>query len=194
MARVGLDVGGEEVDPRSALDPVVLCEALDLRGGHSRHLGLVRVQGREAGRGRLGRRLPVRLHQGPGGLVGLGPQDVLPTDADGLREAEPQLGVVVGAVLLVPQVVQHQLALRAVLDLGVDRREEPRERGLEGVVLTRVLLQVLDRQRALGPLRVERVGQQMALLDEVVDLVEHLPLLDSMPVQSATDGRFRLAP
>jgi hypothetical protein len=77
-------------------------------------------------------------------------------------------------MLLVPQVVEDDPASVGVGRGGVDRRQEPGERGLEGVVLPGVLLDGLPGKGPGHPLRVEGVGQQAAPVDHGVQAVQQV--------------------
>src|SRR5207247_268595 len=87
---------------------------------------------------------------------------------------QPHLGVVHLAVLLVPQVLEQGLPNVRPVGARVQRRQEPREGGLEGVVLARVFLELGTGELSGPPLRVERVLQQVALSDERVDSLEKI--------------------
>jgi len=78
------------------------------------------------------------------------------------------------AVLLVPQVVEQGLAHVRSVRARVQRRQEPREGGLERVVLARVLLELVSGELPGLPLGIERVLQQVALGDERIDSVEKI--------------------
>ena len=76
---------------------------------------------------------------------------------------------------------------------SVERREVARHGRLERVVLARVLLQRLHGQRALGPLGVERVLEQMALVDHLVEPVKDVHPGDSFSPRSAAGAESNCA-
>ena len=82
---------------------------------------------------------------------------VLGRQPEGAGELEPEHRVAPLAVLLIPQVVQQQLAHVGAIRTSVDGAQEAWESQLEAVVLARVLLQALHRERALRPRLIERV-------------------------------------
>src|SRR6266568_4429030 len=126
----------EEPQRAGVLDAVPPAEPLDLGFGHLRDLPLVRVQGPHPRRHRpLGGAPPVRVHEALRGVVPWGGPHVAAIHADALGEPQPQLLVIGLPVLLVPQVVQDRGPDVGPFAPGMERRQEPREGGLEGVVL-----------------------------------------------------------
>src|SRR2546426_7545849 len=86
-------------------DTVLIAQPADLRVRHRRDLPLVRVDRAKAcSRFRAG--FAVRVDERSGGRTRCGALHVLASDAESLCETQPELSVVLLAVLLVPQVSQ----------------------------------------------------------------------------------------
>jgi hypothetical protein len=77
-------------------------------------------------------------------------------------------------VLLVPQVLQEGDPHVRPIGPGVQGRQDAGEGGLEGVVLPGVVLEGFGGKRPGHPLPVERVAQEMPLVDEPVDAREQI--------------------
>src|SRR4051812_35072096 len=118
MLYVGVHVHAEERDVAVLLDAVPLRQSLDLRFRDGRDLRLIRVQRGEAfvqsafarERGHRGNQMTRRL-------VRRSRLYILTVEAEGLAEAEPELGVVLGAALFLDEILEKQLAHGDVIGL-----------------------------------------------------------------------------
>jgi hypothetical protein len=70
----------------------------------------------------------------------------------------------------------------------MDRRQEARHGRLERVVLARVFLHRLTRQRAFCPLGVEGMREQMALFDHLVESVQQVHVLSLLECDAQPGG------
>src|SRR5439155_3724922 len=86
------------------------------------------------------------------------------------------------AMLLVPQVVEQRRANVRPVAPRMQRRQEPRERRLERVVLAGVLLERFPGQLPGHPLRVEGVRQQVPPVDRRIDLLYEIHGGASLPI------------
>jgi len=162
---------GMDLEERSGLlGHAVGVQPGELDRGDLRKLRLVGVERRDASRDRrvLGR-LAVGIHQVAGGRVQLGSGHRGAVHPQAVGEAKPQLGMVVRAVLLVPQVLQDGLAVFGLRRSRQQHREHLRERRFERVVLARVVTKLVGRERPGGPAPVERVLQEASIPDQLVD-------------------------
>src|SRR4051812_8890379 len=105
MPRVHRFVDLEEAEGRFGLETVVLLQTIDLRLRDRRLLHFVGVEGGETGlprtAGKLGEAFDARLRAS----VHFGVDDGLARGADGARESQPQLRMILRSRLLVSQVL-----------------------------------------------------------------------------------------
>src|SRR5262245_32076598 len=118
----------EELQLLLVADTVELLQSIHFRAGDFRNLGLISVESRDARHeGRVLRNAAVRFVQGKGLREWLSVDHVLARKAERLAETEPELRVVVRAILLLPQVLEQFLAIRQVITIGVRAAEVLRE-------------------------------------------------------------------
>ena len=160
----------EEREPVAAVDAVVRSQPRDLGLGHRGELRLVGIErGDPCLDGRTLCRLTVRVDERPRRVAQGRADDRRARDAERSSEPEPELGMVVLPVLLVPRVREERGANGRALGACMQGRQVPRKVRLERVVLARVVDERLARKLARGPRLVERVLEQVMLRNAQVN-------------------------
>src|SRR5215212_1421408 len=120
-----------------------------------------------------------------GGIVRGARLHVGAREAEGLAEAEPELGMILAAALFLDQVFEQQLARGDVVRMRVHRADERRERHRVMKVLRGVIAQLFAAERAAGPALIKRMVEQMLGRDSRVESLYGIHRFDLQSVVSA---------